>query len=763
MPNPYQDPKTGTPYNRLKIDDKEELQLRETMAVSRRLMQLRREPIEGDFDADHLQAIHKHILQDVCDWAGKFRTLPMRNTRSHVAFAEPDDIIPKLQQLSGLLKDQNFLAKTSKDEFASKAALVLREINAVHAFPDGNGRTQRELIRTLGLQAGYKIDWNYHTENQKYQFNKASRLAHNDGNLTGLVHIMRNSISDQPLQASHNIRDQRNLTTSAVSGGITKDKAAPLDAAARDRTARDLKLLAPYLPESRIPETATAHGDLRFWEVSEGNQTTKYAAGVLANPDLPKADRDLKAQSAVSRGTGFDAGHLIGHQFGGPEIPGNLSLQNPTMNQGGGNWYKMESQWAADLRQDNRVAVVVKEVTRTDQPNFLWRSVESLTIDPDGKVRHDEVSMLNPETERALVAQGREPAPEVPGGAVLLDLRPTLARQEDIGKQAEQAAQERLDKSKGAEVPTTGYKRVLAQLQHWRGQSKENSLAEGKEPEPAGTLGPPTEGKTLKEQRAEQEANERIAKLQKDRLIPQLDKMTSAIHPKSGDVTYSIAGKAAFVDRGKTITVLEPEAASTRIALEMAVQKYGRSIAATGTPAFQKQLADAAAQMKLDIAFTDPKIQAKFVQAKKELQEKEEKAQATLAALQTKAPEKAETISSSQPRQTPEQSAQQKSVTQPETPVRDPERTFSKHADALQQRYGFGLDAAKADGIVALKMAQTGWQPEDVAAALKSRRLNTDLVPNDVPAYAEKLTVQAFGKAAREVSIQRNNPMDIGR
>jgi len=106
--------------------------------------------------------------------------------------------------------------------------------------------------------------------------------------------------------------------------------------------------------------------------------------------------------------------------------------------------------------------------------------------------------------------------------------------------------------------------------------------------------------------------------------------MTSAIHPKTGDVTYSLSGKAAFVDRGKTISVLEAQPASTRIALEMAVQKYGRSIAATGTPAFQKQLADAAAQMKLDIAFTDPKIQAKFLQSKKELQEKEEKAQAAL-------------------------------------------------------------------------------------------------------------------------------------
>ncbi len=549
-------------------------------------------------------------------------------------------------------------------------------------------------------------------------------------------------------------------TADASAAAVTTEQIAE-----RERAAHDLKLLAPYLPEGRIPDTATAHGDLRFWEVKDGDQTTKYAAGVLAHPDLPKADRDMKAQSAVSKGTGFDAGHLIGHQFGGPEIFGNLSLQNPTMNQGGGNWYKMETQWANDLRDDNRVAVVVKEVTRTDTPNFLWRSVESLTINPDGKVRHDEISMLNPETERALAAQGRSPAPEVPGGAVILDLRPTLALQEEIGKQAEQAAQERLDNVQNPQSQPTGYKRVLAQLQTWRGSSKETNLSEAKEPEAIGSLGPGPEGKTPKELRAEQQANEQLLKLRKHQLIPQLDKMTWAAHPKTGDVTYSLSGKAAFVDRGKAITVLQPDAAATRIALEMAVQKYGRSINATGTPAFQKQLIQAAAQMKADIVFTDPKIQARFLQERAELQKKEEAAKTQAAQTLPAAPFKQElTAEQKVPQQQHyDRVANSKTVTAPEPVVRDPERTFSKHADALQQRYGFGLDAAKADGLIALKMAQTGWQPEDVAAALRTRRLNTDLAAPEVPAYAEKLTVQAFGKAAREAAIQRNNSMDLGR
>ena len=250
MPNPYEDPKTGTPFNRLGIDDKETLHLRETMAVAKRLLQLRKKPIEGEFDPSHLQAIHKHLLQDVYDWAGQFRTMSMRNSRSRVPFAEPEEIVPKLQAISDRLKEQDLLAGLSKDQFSMKAAQLLRDINAVHAFPDGNGRTQREIVRTLGVQAGYKIDWTYQTENQVYQFNKASRLAHNDGNLIGLAHIMRNSTTQLPIarQASHKVRDERNLTNTPTPSGLSDSASSAQEKAARERSEHDLKLLSPYIP-----------------------------------------------------------------------------------------------------------------------------------------------------------------------------------------------------------------------------------------------------------------------------------------------------------------------------------------------------------------------------------------------------------------------------------------------------------------------------------------------------------------------------------
>lgn len=93
----------------------------------------------------------------------------------------------------------------------------------------------------------------------------------------------------------------------------------------------------------------------------------------------------------------------------------------------------------------------------------------------------------------------------------------------------------------------------------------------------------------------------------------------------------------------------------------------------------------------------------------------------------------------------------------------DPERAFNQHIDALQQRYGNGLVPAQADSIIALKMAQTGWQPEEVAAALRTCRTNTDLPAQEVPAYAEKVTVQAFGRAAREAAIERNTLIELER
>jgi len=44
-------------------------------------------------------------------------------------------------------------------QFAHRAAYYLGEINVLHPFREGNGRTQRVFFNELAQQAGYQLHW----------------------------------------------------------------------------------------------------------------------------------------------------------------------------------------------------------------------------------------------------------------------------------------------------------------------------------------------------------------------------------------------------------------------------------------------------------------------------------------------------------------------------------------------------------------------------------------------------------------------------
>jgi cell filamentation protein len=58
------------------------------------------------------------------------------------------------------LKKENFLADiTDKEEMSERLAYYLGEINMIHPFREGNGRTQRIYIEQLCLNNGrFEID-----------------------------------------------------------------------------------------------------------------------------------------------------------------------------------------------------------------------------------------------------------------------------------------------------------------------------------------------------------------------------------------------------------------------------------------------------------------------------------------------------------------------------------------------------------------------------------------------------------------------------
>lgn len=63
------------------------------------------------------------------------------------------------EDIFGKLREENYLSGLSEKEFSVRLAYYFAEINALHPFREGNGRSQREFIRALAFHNGYVINF----------------------------------------------------------------------------------------------------------------------------------------------------------------------------------------------------------------------------------------------------------------------------------------------------------------------------------------------------------------------------------------------------------------------------------------------------------------------------------------------------------------------------------------------------------------------------------------------------------------------------
>lgn len=130
-----------------------DLKKAETEAVADRLMQ----PIpNGDFDLGHLRAIHRHLFQDVYEWSGETRKTPL--SKGGTQFMPPDRIEQAMHFTHGEVTKADYFRGSSPEEFGKGVAEIIADVNTIHPFREGNGRTQFQFLKQLGAQAGHHID-----------------------------------------------------------------------------------------------------------------------------------------------------------------------------------------------------------------------------------------------------------------------------------------------------------------------------------------------------------------------------------------------------------------------------------------------------------------------------------------------------------------------------------------------------------------------------------------------------------------------------
>lgn len=151
----YCHPDTDVLANKLGITDKERLERLETTVTIIRIGQLTNNPLEGKLDLDNLLGIHKAIFCDIYSWAGQIRSVEI--AKGGFQFCRCEYMEAQLNGLFSELERENYLRGLDEETAVSRLAYYLGEMNVVHPFREGNGRTQRVFIEQLAKQAGHPL------------------------------------------------------------------------------------------------------------------------------------------------------------------------------------------------------------------------------------------------------------------------------------------------------------------------------------------------------------------------------------------------------------------------------------------------------------------------------------------------------------------------------------------------------------------------------------------------------------------------------
>lgn len=117
------------------------------------------------YSISDILAIHKYLFQDVYSWAGQYRKVNI--SKSGNPFMSIQSFNSAETYINHLIHSYHQTAN-SKDEIIKHLAKILDNLNYFHPFREGNGRTQREVIRSLALSKGYSAQIRVEQDDEVY-------------------------------------------------------------------------------------------------------------------------------------------------------------------------------------------------------------------------------------------------------------------------------------------------------------------------------------------------------------------------------------------------------------------------------------------------------------------------------------------------------------------------------------------------------------------------------------------------------------------
>lgn len=112
---------------------------------------------EPPYDLKYLKSIHAQLFGDLYEWAGQLRQIDI--SKGDTRFCTFSRIEIEINKLFAPFQQQNYFQGLELQQLIPKLADFYCELNVIHPFREGNGRTQRIFFEHLIAYCGYGIDW----------------------------------------------------------------------------------------------------------------------------------------------------------------------------------------------------------------------------------------------------------------------------------------------------------------------------------------------------------------------------------------------------------------------------------------------------------------------------------------------------------------------------------------------------------------------------------------------------------------------------
>ncbi len=178
---------TDVLINKLNLHDQASLEKAEARHTSLAISRVNFAP--PPYNLNYLKRLHEELFKDIYFWAGEIRNVDI--SKNSTRFCNCTRIQPEAEKIFRELETKNWLVSLSFEDFVAEISHYFCELNVIHPFREGNGRSQRLLFEHIALHNDYFLDWSSISKDEWVLANVAGFHS----NLTPLKQIFHRSLT----------------------------------------------------------------------------------------------------------------------------------------------------------------------------------------------------------------------------------------------------------------------------------------------------------------------------------------------------------------------------------------------------------------------------------------------------------------------------------------------------------------------------------------------------------------------------------------